>query len=813
MTSPDLSQLDLSHLAPQDRVVVSEFLRRKTLRKKGESFLSFSKHVYPELVIEEIHVLIARHFEMLRTGEIDRLMIMMPPRAGKSLFTSELLPAWWEGHFPKDKILHASYASTLVEKFGRKIRNTLQSPEYHEIFPDTVLSKDSKSAAQWATTLGGEYNAVGVGGGVAGKGGNLLCISPDTRLQTKERGWVAAGSVLVGEHLPSWHGWTRVLVTMDSEHENTVTLAGGLQMTSEHSVWTYTRGWVESGKLKSSDILWSMTLYDTITSHLHGGLYGRASRGSVFFGSQRQCCGVLAGELPVGRRRDAAEQPYQCCEDNGLRKNVVGTSVGEEVRYDRRSGNAQNSQDGDGSRGGVTSPENESYKTDYLPVPNTGWRAAGISLVGRCCQKFTPGKVLPHKRCSLGGLAKEKVLQICGLVLGVRPVGDIRHEQHEHKRFVNFTVDGDNTFVDNTILVHNCIDDPNSEQDAFSRTAHDNTYAWFGGGYYTRRQPDRNCLVITMTRWMVADLAGRLLADGVTNPGADQWTVLKIPAIVDEEAADMLNDCSDDPHIETPHFYRPGDSFSPRRWSLEELQRTKNTITRKAWASLYLQSPTEEEGGILLREWWKPWHEGRALPEIEYTLQSYDTAFEEGETNDFSARTTWGVFKRVSDGKMCVLVLEAMKRRMDFPKLLEDALDSYEAYKPDRVIIEKAASGAPLIQEMRKRGVPVTPVKPVGSKIARANAATILFEQGCVYYPENRKWALDVIDDCAEFPNGPHDDIVDTVSQALVFLRRMFMLETPDDEDDEDDPDEYDPSQAQTSRSYARRQSRLPTHA
>jgi predicted phage terminase large subunit-like protein len=523
--------IDLTHLAPVDRVVMEEYLRRKKLRGKANSFLDFALHVYPGFIVEEVHVLIAAHFEMLRDGEIDRLMIMIAPRTGKSLMTSELLPAWWEGLFPTDKMLHASYATTLVEKFGRKIRNSIMSPEYQEIFPKTQLSKDSKSAAQWATTLGGEYNAVGVGGGVAGKGGNLLLI-----------------------------------------------------------------------------------------------------------------------------------------------------------------------------------------------------------------------------------------------------------------------------------------DDPVSEQDMFSKVTHNGVYEWYGSGFYTRRQPERNAIVLVQTRWRVDDLAGRLQADAVTNLGADQWTVLKIPAIVDEETADLLNECSSDPHILIPHFYKAGDSFSPRRWSLEELNRTKNTITRKAWASLYLQSPTEEEGGILLRDWWKPWKEDKPLPECEYILQSYDTAFEEGEANDYSARISWGVFKRPSDGKMCAIMLERMKARMSFPVLLENALASYTEYKPDRIVVEKAASGIPLIQEMRKRGIPVTPVKPVGSKIARANAATILLEQGVIYYPD-RKWARDVIDECAEFPNGPHDDVPDAVVHGLNFLRRMFLLDTPADEEDKEKLEEYDPATAQTHRSYARRQSRMSVNA
>jgi len=527
---PDLSSLDLNALSAADQLVVQEYLRRRYIRRKGDSFLDFVVHVCPYFIVEEVHVLIARHLEMLRAGKIDRLMIMMPPRTGKSLTTSELLPSWWMGHFPSDKVLHASYAATLVEKFGRKIRNMLLDPAYLEIFPDTEISRDSRAAAQWGTTKGGEYNAIGVGGGAAGKGGNLLLV-----------------------------------------------------------------------------------------------------------------------------------------------------------------------------------------------------------------------------------------------------------------------------------------DDPVSEQDMFSKSTHDGVYEWFGAGFYTRRQPERNCILITQTRWRVDDLIGRLLADGVTKPGADQWVVLKIPAILDEEAADELNECSNDPHITQPRHYRAGDSFSPRRWPLSELNRTKNTVTRKTWASLYLQSPTEVEGGIILRDWWKKWADDKPLPECEYLLQGYDTAFEEGETNDYSARITWGVFKRASDGRMCAIMLERMKERCSFPVLVENALVAYKEYTPDRIIVEKAASGIPLIQELRKRGVPVTPIVPRGSKVARANAATILLEQGVVYYPD-RKWALDIIEECAEFPNGPHDDIPDVVFHSLNFLRRLFMLETPRDyeDEDEDDPTRFDPHMdSTTTRSYARRQSRL----
>jgi predicted phage terminase large subunit-like protein len=221
-----------------------------------------------------------------------------------------------------------------------------------------------------------------------------------------------------------------------------------------------------------------------------------------------------------------------------------------------------------------------------------------------------------------------------------------------------------------------------------------------------------------------------------------------------------------------------------------------------------MQSPVEEGGGILQRDHWKPW-KSTALPKIEFILQGYDTAFEEGESNDFSARITWGIFKRESDGKLCVLMLERMKERLSFPNLLDNALDAYKEYAPNRVIIEKAASGIPLIQEFRRRGIPVAPIQPKGSKIARANAAAVVLEQGVVYYPYGKRWAEEVIDECAAFPNAPHDDVPDVVAHSLNYFRRMFLLEAPDDVEDDDDED-MDKTPA---RSYAVRRSRLPAAA
>lgn len=509
--------------------ILEEYARRRTLRAKGRSFLDFITHRASWLVVEEFHVLVAEHFQQLLDGTISRLMIFAPPRAGKSLLTSELLPEWWIGNNPQDQILHTSYATTLVEGFGRRIKNALMTDAFKEVFPTVTLSRDSKSAARWATEQGGIYHAAGVGTGIAGKG-------------------------------------------------------------------------------------------------FHLGL----------------------------------------------------------------------------------------------------------------------------------------------------------------------------------------IDDPISEQDAFSKAMRRSVNDWYGPGFYTRRMPERNVIVLTQTRWATDDLSGFLLSSSALTTRADDWTVLKIPAILDEKTAQSLNRIASTPEYHkyitgAPiNTYKAGDSFSPRRWPLSALNQSRGNMPRKQWAALYQQSPTEDEGSIILREHWRKWP-SETPPKFEYILQSYDTAFEEEEKNDFSARTTIGIFKRESDSRLCVFIIEAWKARMNFPDLREEAYRSYKEYKPDRVIIEKKASGHSLVQELRKKGVPITPVTPKSSKTVRAHAATVLFEQGVVYYPD-RRWAEDLIDDCAVFPNGAHDDTVDSVVHALNFIRRMFLAEAPSDEQDEDDslPDTPMRSYARLHNSYAR---------
>jgi predicted phage terminase large subunit-like protein len=133
-----------------------------------------------------------------------------------------------------------------------------------------------------------------------------------------------------------------------------------------------------------------------------------------------------------------------------------------------------------------------------------------------------------------------------------------------------------------------------------------------------------------------------------------------------------------------------------------------------------------------------------------------------------------------------VIVLDALKKRMEFPELKKVAYDMYNEWKPDSLIIEKKAAGAPLIYELRKIGIPLTEYTPSkgNDKIARVNAISDLFNSGIVWAPDTR-WADELIDEVASFPNGDHDDLVDSSSQALMRFRQGGFLTISSDEADD----------------------------
>jgi len=265
-----------------------------------------------------------------------------------------------------------------------------------------------------------------------------------------------------------------------------------------------------------------------------------------------------------------------------------------------------------------------------------------------------------------------------------------------------------------------------------------------------------------MTRWSKRDLTGKILQAMVDRDG-DEWEIIELPAILPSE--------------------KP---LWPEFWSYEELAKLRVELPLSKWQAQYQQDPTSEEGALIKREWWNVW-EKEIPPPCDFIIQSWDTAFTKSERSDYSACTTWGVFfKDENPNDPNIILLDALKERMEFPELKGRAMEMYNEWNPDAFIVEAKASGAPLIFELRRMGIPVQEFTPTrgNDKISRVNSVTDLFASGKVWAPRKR-WAEEVIEELAAFPNSDHDDLVDSTTQALLRFRRGGFIPLPSDEPDE----------------------------
>tara|TARA_R110001599_G_scaffold341332_1_gene562327 strand:- start:1502 stop:2947 length:1446 start_codon:yes stop_codon:yes gene_type:complete len=311
------------------------------------------------------------------------------------------------------------------------------------------------------------------------------------------------------------------------------------------------------------------------------------------------------------------------------------------------------------------------------------------------------------------------------------------------------------------------IDDPHSEQEATlaetNPEIYDKTYEWYTSGPRQRLQPGGS-IVVVMTRWAKRDLTGQIIKNSIQRSGED-WELIEFPAILP----------SNNP-------------LWPEFWPSAELEVLKNELPNSKWMAQYQQNPTSENSAIVKREWWQIW-EKEDPPSCDFVLMSWDTAFEKTQRADYSACTTWGVFYK--DGpngerQANIILLNAFRDRLEFPELKKEAVHQYNEWEPDSVIIEKKASGAPLIYEMRAMGIPVQEFTPSrgNDKISRLNSVSDLFASGLVWIP-NLRWAEEVVEEVASFPAGEHDDYVDSTSLALMRFRKGGYIRTPLDEDDE----------------------------
>tara|TARA_R110001583_G_scaffold37593_2_gene122306 strand:- start:2687 stop:3541 length:855 start_codon:yes stop_codon:yes gene_type:complete len=269
-----------------------------------------------------------------------------------------------------------------------------------------------------------------------------------------------------------------------------------------------------------------------------------------------------------------------------------------------------------------------------------------------------------------------------------------------------------------------------------------------------------------MTRWNKKDLTGRLTRKMAQDEGSDQWEIIEFPAILPS-----------------------GKPLWKEFWELKELESIKASVSPSKWAAQYMQRPTGEGISIIPKDWFNVWDENQP-PKCDYIIQSYDTAFLKSERADFTAITTWGVWypegkigeEHYPGNEAHLILIDCIKERFDFPELKNEALRLYDYWDPDTVIIEAKASGIPLVQELRRVGIPVNTFSPGKGqdKIARLNSVSPIFQDGRVWVPDNR-FGEELMEEVSDFPGGENDDLVDATTLALARFREGGFLQLSSD--------------------------------
>lgn len=788
---------------------LAEALGKADAREANQTqFLPFVKSVWPGFIEGYHHKVIAKLFEDIAAGRKKRLIICLPPRHSKSEFASYLFPAWYMGQFPDKKIIQATHTAELSVNFGRKVRDLIGTKEYQSTFPGVALKSDTKAAGRWDTNAGGSYWAAGVGGALAGKGADIFIIDDphplhvDTPIPTTA-GFKRMADVGVGDFVFSTDGKpVEVVAKSQVAHVPLYEVSasdGEKILCSGSHLWTVRNDAHADARLHTHDTK-SIAEYSNrkgpflprhsrveypeadllIDPYVLGAWLGDGSKSAGSMSSHPDDSAFMRAQFEsAGYRTTDYATPYKFgvpglvshIRQLGLlnNKHVPDSYLTGSVK--QRLALLQGLMDTDGSanKSGrcVFTNTNESIIIAVREILNSFGlfpavrRRDGIFRFGAICRPqfvivFTMAEAfrMPRKRSR----ARDPKQCKAGLRVRVRTISAKRTMESGPVQCLT-VAGGSHLFLcgRSYIVTHN------SEQDgmATDQKGFEKSWDWFTSGPRQRLQPNGS-IIICATRWSKGDLIGRILKKA-SEEGDDEWDIVELPAILPS-----------------------GKSLWPEFWPLEELVKIKRDLPPHKWRAQYLQEPTSGEGTIIKPEWWRRWPD-KTPPKVSFVMQSWDTAFSAKSKSDYSAVTTWGIFthpdERGRQGTNIVL-LDAKKKRMEFPELKAMAKDEWKQWSPDLLIIEGRSSGKPLIQELRSMGIPVQDYSPTSGadKISRVNSIADLFASGVVWVPE-RQFASELIEEFSDFPAGIHDDLVDSATQALMRFRQGGFIQLSTDDD------------------------------
>ena len=780
--------MDLSELigklprAEQEKLLaqVGEYKDALVREKAQGSFMAFVKEMWPGFIHGRHHALMAKKFEEIAQGKLKRLIINMPPRHTKSEFASYLLPAWFLGKYPNKKVIQTSNTAELAVGFGRKVRNLVDSEAYSKIFPNVGLRADSKAAGRWATSHGGDYFAIGVGGTVTGKGADLLIID-DPHSEQEAR--LAQGDPSVFDSVYEWYTsgprqrlqpGGAIVVVMCMTGETPVLMQDG---TEKHlrdirpgdMVATFDKGRLSVSKINN----WRSSGIDAIYKiQTQSGKILRANERHPFLVMNE---GVLewtrlkhlkAGDLLVSLK-DAGGRPSQKQNPENVGHAEPKTATTGKTPTHRIAH-------------WVVTGSGKALNVALMGAANL-WQAVGFAPI-ITAKNIYPSH--PQKQTESGALKTDMASLLSSTMQWLKSAITFVMYAASHQTAITPALTGTASFASTIATKPAKLEDYSAmiatlrldtvRRQAFLSELHRisdftadpiEAITYDGEEEVFDVEVDRtenfiaNGIVSHNTRWSDKDLTGRVIKSDST-----EWELIELPAILPS-----------------------GSSLWPEFWALEELEALKEELPPYKWNAQYQQKPTGEEGAIVKRDWWRRWERERP-PACEFIIQSWDTAYSKSQRADYSACTTWGVFNLNEDpSDVNIILLDAWKEKVEFPELKAMAKRLYDEWEPDSCIIEAKAAGAPLIHELRRMGVMVQDYTPTrgNDKFVRLNSVTDLFSSGKVWAPETR-WADEVIEEMARFPNAEHDDLVDSSVQALMRFRQGGFLRLDTDEDDED---------------------------
>jgi predicted phage terminase large subunit-like protein len=290
------------------------------------------------------------------------------------------------------------------------------------------------------------------------------------------------------------------------------------------------------------------------------------------------------------------------------------------------------------------------------------------------------------------------------------------------------------------------IDDPIAALAALSQKSREHVVNWYSNTLLSRLDDKQDgAIVLIMQRLHEDDLAGVLLR------GSDEWTVLSLSAIADQDEEIPIGNGK-------IYFRHAGDVLHPERESREVLESLRAQLGAEIYEAQYQQRPVVPGGAMIKRIWVRRYDQ---LPKSGPIIQSWDVANKQGEENDYSVCTTW----RVHENRY--YLIDVLRGRFDFPTLRTKVSQHAELHKASQILIEDAGFGTALIQELKTAHFSVIAVKPEYDKKIRMAIQSAKFENGQVFFPKESPWLRDLEGELFAFPNGRHDDQVDSISQAL----------------------------------------------